>query len=288
MTIKSTGPLSFTDIATEYSAASAKPFKLSQFYRGAGKVPSGIMNIPASGLIKFSHFYGQSNLLPVTFTLIGGGGGGGGGGHGDDNLPRYGGGGGGGGGANTATGTFNLQFGLPYTIVVGAGGAGGAGGTFKETPGSPGTNGASTYVDGFLSAQGGDHGGVGGGGDAYSGVGSPGYGGAHGGKSGVGRNGGSGGDSSIGNGGMSGWEGFSVTGKPGTFGAGGGGGLGGLMFSAEGLAGGSGGRGGDGVVVIKYSSAYPKAMNQGASVYTLEGGMHTYTFYSAGTYTFTL
>ena len=288
MTIKSTGPLSFTDIATEYNAESAKPFKLSQFYRGAGKVPSGVANVPASGLIKFSHFYGQSNVVPLTFVLIGAGGGGGGGGYSDDDIPLYGGGGGGGGGGQTVTGNFSIQFGAPLSVIVGTGGAGGAEGPGQEANGSPGVDGSSTYVSGLLLATGGHAGGGGVGGDDDRGVGYPGPGGATGGQSGSGRNGGAGGASSIGDGGMSGWEGFSVAGKNGTFGGGGGGGLGGLLGSAQGARGGPGGRGGDGVAVIKYPSSYPKATNQGQSVYTLENGMHTYTFYSAGTYAFTL
>lgn len=280
MTIKSTGSLSFTDIATEYDAANAKPFKLSQFYRGAGKVPIGTTNVPSSGLIKFSHFYGQSNAIALSFVLTGAGAGGGGGGHSDDDAPLYGGGGGGGGAGSTVTGNFSIQFGSTLSVIVGQGGAGGQGGQYKEANGNAGASGGSTYVSGLLVAAGGGGGGGGQGGDDDRGVGAAGIGGSAGGKSGSGRNGGAGGDSSIGAGGLSGLEG--------AFGAGGGGGLGGLLGSAQGATGYSGGPGGNGIAVIKYPSSYPKASGQGSSVYTLENGMHTYTFYSAGTFSFTL
>jgi hypothetical protein len=67
MAIKPSGPLSFTEIAAEFSAA--KPYSLSQFYRGGQYVPNSPSNnkVPTTGAIKFSDFYGAAKqyLLQV-------------------------------------------------------------------------------------------------------------------------------------------------------------------------------------------------------------------------------
>ena len=66
MAIKGSGPLSFTDITAEFS--DTPPNSLSEFYRGGGKVPSVNTNIPASGAISFSNFYGATNSFSFTVT----------------------------------------------------------------------------------------------------------------------------------------------------------------------------------------------------------------------------
>jgi hypothetical protein len=79
MAIKSSGPLGLdVDIANEFGGN--KPHSLSEYYRGAGLVPSSSVanpNIPASGPISMSNFYGGRNATFVTYQIIGGGGGGG-------------------------------------------------------------------------------------------------------------------------------------------------------------------------------------------------------------------
>lgn len=65
MTIKSSGSLSLTDIATEFGGA--KPYNLSGYYSGGARVPADATGqngpIPSSGEIKFSDFYG-STVVP--------------------------------------------------------------------------------------------------------------------------------------------------------------------------------------------------------------------------------
>lgn len=53
MTIKASGPLSFSELQTEYGTTG--PIKMSTYYGKTG--------IPASGTIKMSDFYGKSNLI---------------------------------------------------------------------------------------------------------------------------------------------------------------------------------------------------------------------------------
>lgn len=69
MAIKSSGSLSITtDIVGEF--ADTAPHSLSEFYRGGSKVPdvSGNINVPASGSISMSDFYGAVNATYVTAT----------------------------------------------------------------------------------------------------------------------------------------------------------------------------------------------------------------------------
>ena len=72
MTIKTSGILKMSDIIAEFGNYGA-PYKLSQFYRGGGKVPNsaGNANIPTNGLIRFSHFYGATRvtLFPDSFYM---------------------------------------------------------------------------------------------------------------------------------------------------------------------------------------------------------------------------
>lgn len=66
MAIKSSGSLSFSEIVAEF--ADAKPYSMSEFYRGGPKVPSVNANVPTSGLIRFSNFYNAVNELLQTVT----------------------------------------------------------------------------------------------------------------------------------------------------------------------------------------------------------------------------
>jgi hypothetical protein len=67
MAIKSTGQLSFSEIVAEF--ADTAPYSLSEFYRGAGKVPTNNTNVPASGAISFSSFYNAVNRITVNYTI---------------------------------------------------------------------------------------------------------------------------------------------------------------------------------------------------------------------------
>jgi hypothetical protein len=79
MAIKSSGPLGLdADIANEFGGG--RPHSLSEYYRGAGLVPSSSEanpNIPVSGPISMSSFYGGRNATIISYQLIGGGGHGG-------------------------------------------------------------------------------------------------------------------------------------------------------------------------------------------------------------------
>jgi hypothetical protein len=69
MTIPSGGPISLTDIQTEFGGT--VPVSLSEYYRGGGLVPtdSGIGQIPESGLISLSDFYNTSAILPHPIAI---------------------------------------------------------------------------------------------------------------------------------------------------------------------------------------------------------------------------
>ena len=66
MAVPSSGPLTFNAIATEFNGT--KPYSLSQYYRNGGLVPANNTNVPTSGTIAFSMFYGATNELVVTMT----------------------------------------------------------------------------------------------------------------------------------------------------------------------------------------------------------------------------
>lgn len=72
MAIKASGPLSFSDIVTEFGGAA--PHSLSEYYRGGGLVPNGPAanaNIAASGAISLGAFYGAVRLFVFTPTISG-------------------------------------------------------------------------------------------------------------------------------------------------------------------------------------------------------------------------
>jgi len=114
MAVKSTGSLSFnTDIVGEFGGS--VPHSLSEYYSGGDNVPSAVTDVPSSGAIDFSDFYGTSNALTVTYHVIGAGGGGGGCGR-TDSLAT-----GGSGGSSSISGSG-------FTTITGNGGGGGTGG----------------------------------------------------------------------------------------------------------------------------------------------------------------
>lgn len=64
MTLQSSGPLKASEIEAEFGGT--PPFRLSDYYAGGPNVPPGTEGdggpIPTSGTIKFSDFYGASNI----------------------------------------------------------------------------------------------------------------------------------------------------------------------------------------------------------------------------------
>lgn len=69
MAIKTSGSLSFADIRSEFGGPT--PASLGSYYRGGSLVPNGPAennNIPTSGAISLSSFYGASNVFNATFT----------------------------------------------------------------------------------------------------------------------------------------------------------------------------------------------------------------------------
>lgn len=75
MTIKTSGQLNFAEISTEFGGST--PFYLSKYYRGGSLVQNGPTqnkNIPLSGAIMFSNFYGAKKKWesgPITLSAQG-------------------------------------------------------------------------------------------------------------------------------------------------------------------------------------------------------------------------
>jgi hypothetical protein len=70
MTLPTSGPLALSAIKTEFNGT--RPISLSQYYKGGSFVSSyaDAPNVPASGTIKNSEFYGATNVPPQTVTWI--------------------------------------------------------------------------------------------------------------------------------------------------------------------------------------------------------------------------
>lgn len=77
MSIPTQGPVSFSDVQTEFGGSN--PISLSEYYRGGANVPVGANTdgIPASGVIDISEFRGTTPFADVVYAVIGGGGAGG-------------------------------------------------------------------------------------------------------------------------------------------------------------------------------------------------------------------
>jgi hypothetical protein len=65
MTLQSSGAISLSNIASEMGGST--PHSLSEYYKGGGLVGnhSNNPNVPTSGTISFSNFYGANNTAPV-------------------------------------------------------------------------------------------------------------------------------------------------------------------------------------------------------------------------------
>jgi hypothetical protein len=61
MALQNSGPISLSDIKNEFGGSD--PIKLRDYYRNKGKVPSNNTNVPTSGTIKLSNFYGAVNEI---------------------------------------------------------------------------------------------------------------------------------------------------------------------------------------------------------------------------------
>jgi hypothetical protein len=71
MTLPTSGPLSLTDIQTEFGGSN--PIGLNEYYAGGGLVPAGATGtngaVPSSGQIAISNFYGTSAYYGLTKSL---------------------------------------------------------------------------------------------------------------------------------------------------------------------------------------------------------------------------
>jgi hypothetical protein len=144
MALPESGPLSLTDIQAEFGGTN--PISLSEYYKGGAYVLNTdyAPNVPSSGTIKISDFYGarKTTLTTLTFTSVGdnffvlpatvvgnlqivtmtGGGGGGGGSDSQSGAPGY-------GGVTITGGSFPVSAGdVVNCFVGGGGGPGGSGG----------------------------------------------------------------------------------------------------------------------------------------------------------------
>ena len=67
MTLPASGPLSLSDIQTEFGGSN--PISLSEYYAGGGLVPAGTSGtygaVPSSGALSIQNFYGTSQFIPV-------------------------------------------------------------------------------------------------------------------------------------------------------------------------------------------------------------------------------
>lgn len=267
MTIKSSGPLTISEIIAEFGSAHS-PINFSDYYRGGTLVPNAgaNSNISLNGELKISMFYGASNLINIDYLLIGGGASGGGG-----VANSVGGGGGAGGAGGMLFGTVAISPAIQSAdIVIGKGGPAVGG----YSIGNDGTKSSITFESTYLEATGGIHGNAAAGKWNYGSNAAGGAGGLpNNGNINAGR-GGNGRDDTGGNGGYAGtiWPinntryaggggGGGAWGGPGGAGGGGNGG-GGAGLPNTGSGGGGGnqdsmtsGKGADGVAIFSYVSA---------------------------------
>jgi hypothetical protein len=73
MALPTSGPLSLTDIQTEFGGSN--PIGINEYYAGGGLVPPGTSGtngpVPSSGTISINNFYGTEQFVPT--ALFGGG-----------------------------------------------------------------------------------------------------------------------------------------------------------------------------------------------------------------------
>ena len=144
MSLPESGAISLSDIQTEFGGTN--PISLNEYYKGGAFVLNTDFapNVPTSGTIRLSDFYGarKTTLTTLTFTTAGdnvfvvpatvvgnlqivtmtGGGGGGGGSDSQPGSPGY-------GGVTVTGGSFQVAGGdIVNCFVGGGGGAGGSGG----------------------------------------------------------------------------------------------------------------------------------------------------------------
>ena len=69
MALPSSGILKLSNLATEFQ--DTVPYKLSDYYRGGALVPDASVNnnVPTSGAIRLSNFYGATERIEVTITI---------------------------------------------------------------------------------------------------------------------------------------------------------------------------------------------------------------------------
>lgn len=69
MAIPSSGTISFTNLQTEFGGSN--PIGINEYYRGGGLVPnsSSNTNVPTSGTISLSNFYGAQNRNTIAITI---------------------------------------------------------------------------------------------------------------------------------------------------------------------------------------------------------------------------
>lgn len=268
MVLQSAGPLSFSQIQTEFGGTN--PISLSEYYtNAAGGYTTGVSGLPATGaIIVASTFLGKAktltsvtsiftSLTPTTWTaptgitairllVVGGGGGGG------ISYNRTAGGGGGGGVVYYSS--YSVTPGQTYNIVLGSGGGsqtnGGNSSFGSVTASGGGAGGGSSAASSGGCGGGGTHGGAGASGTQGGTGGSWGYdsGSASGTFSGCGGGGGGGGTAGVGNStqGGSGGNGFltDISGSSVYYAGGGGGSV--QALGGQTVYGGSGGAGGGG------------------------------------------
>ena len=165
MTLPTSGPISLTDIQTEFGGNAS----LSEYYKGGAYVldVDYAPNVPRSGQISINDFYGAAKtryfcftyysndalILPATFrtplivSALGGGGGAGGDDAGAPGYPGYAG--------AIVTGNVAASPGDIVNVYIGGGGGGGANGTIA----TPGYGGSSS--NGYNGGGGGASGGAG-------------------------------------------------------------------------------------------------------------------------------
>ena len=66
MALQSSGAISLSDIQTEFGGSN--PISLSEYYRGGAYVTSNNGNVPTSGVITLSNFYGAVRQFQHTIT----------------------------------------------------------------------------------------------------------------------------------------------------------------------------------------------------------------------------